>query len=97
MHQSLDRSNVLEYEVSRAQSKVYLLGSDPIRLVSEEYHHAVLDQIVSTQVATTLQAAAEVDISNLTAIRGLLLAAMNRVLGIALFSVCIRCYVSGHL
>lgn len=82
VEQSIDRGNLLEDEVSRAQSKVYLLGPDPVRVVAAEYHHAVLDHIISIQTASSLSDAATVDTRALHAARGLVLAMMNRILGI---------------
>jgi hypothetical protein len=82
IEQSVDRGNLLEDEVSRAQSKVYLLGPDPVRVVAAEYHHAVVDHIVSVQSAPSLNDAANVDTGALRAARGLVLGMTNRILGI---------------
>lgn len=78
----LERFDRLEDEVSRAQSRLVLLGPDPVRIVAAEYHHAVVDRIAQTQNAESLDEAAEVDLDRLREARGLMLGIMNRVLGI---------------
>lgn len=79
---STKRVTSLEDEVSRNQSKVYLLGPDPVRIVAAEYHHAVLDHIAATQTVSSPEEATQIDIERLRNARGTVLAIMNRVLGI---------------
>lgn len=74
--------SVLEDDVRRTQSRVVLLGPDPLRAVAAEYHYAVLDLIQATQGAETLGEAMSVNVDDLQSARGLLLGVMNRVLGI---------------
>lgn len=74
---------LLEDEVSRAQSRVVLLGPDPVRVVAAGYHHAVLERIEATQSAESLSVAVAVDLEQLRTARGTMLGVMNRVLGIA--------------
>lgn len=77
-----ERLDGLEDAVSRAQSRLVLLGPDPVRIVAAEYHHAVVDRIAETQDAETLDEAAAVDLVRLREARWLMLGIMNRVLGI---------------
>lgn len=77
------RLSDLEDAVARSQSRVYLLGPDPVRVVAAQYHHAVLDRIEATERAESLDAAAQIDLAHLRDARGLLLGIMNRVLGIS--------------
>ena len=75
--------SMLEDDVSRAQSRVYLLGPDPVRVVAAEYQHAVLDRIEATQEVDSVEGAMAVYLERLRDIRGLLLGVMNRILGIS--------------
>lgn len=77
------RLSELEDAVARSQSRVYLLGPDPVRIVAAEYHHAVLDRIEATEVIESIDQAAMIDLEPLRDARGLLLGVMNRVLGIS--------------
>lgn len=77
------RLSELEDAVARSQSRVYLVGPDPVRIVAAEYHHAVLNRIEATEAADSLDAAAQIDLEPLREARGLLLGVMNRVLGIS--------------
>lgn len=77
------RLSELEDAVARAQSRVYLVGPDPVRIVAAEYHHAVLYRIEATEEVDSLDNAAAIDLEPLRDARGLLLGVMNRVLGIA--------------
>jgi hypothetical protein len=74
---------VLEDEVSRAQSRVVLLGPDPVRAVAAEYHHAVLERIEATHTAESISEAVAIDLEQLRSVRGLMLGVMNRILGLA--------------
>jgi hypothetical protein len=77
-----ERLDRLEDEVSRAQSRLVLLGPDPVRIVTAEYHHAVVGRVADTQNAETVDDAAAIDLQRLQEARGLMLGVMNRVLGI---------------
>lgn len=77
-----ERLDRLEDEVSRSQSRLVLLGPDPVRVVTAEYHAAVVDRVTDTQNAETLDDAAAIDLRRLQEARGLMLGVMNRVLGI---------------
>ena len=76
------RLSELEDSVARSQSRVYVLGPDPVRIVAAEYHHAVLHRIEATEAVESLDAAARIDLKPLREARGLLLGVMNRVLSI---------------
>jgi hypothetical protein len=76
------RIDELDEEVSRAQSRVVLLGPDAVRQVASEYHFATIEHIQHVQNAKTLEEAASVSIATLQAARGLMLGVMNRTIGI---------------
>ncbi|TPW78092.1 hypothetical protein [Schumannella soli] len=76
------RGLVVEEEVQRAQSRVVLLGPDPVRACAAQYHHAVIDRIEATQAAGSIEAVARIDLKPLTEARALMLAVMNRSLGL---------------
>lgn len=87
-HTSLDavrdhaaKTGKLREELNRTQTAVVLLGPTSTRRVAEQYHLLVLDAIAESQ-SGTLDHALELDQSGLIASRGVLLAVMNRVLGI---------------
>ena len=76
------QAGTLEDEASRAQSRVVLLGPDPVRIVASGYHHLLLDYVFEMSNASSIEELSNIDNADLTAQRGLLLGVMNRVLGI---------------
>ncbi|TPW78387.1 hypothetical protein [Schumannella sp. 10F1B-5-1] len=76
------RGEVIAEEVQRAQSRVVLLGPDAVRNCAGRYHEAVLDRIHSTQAAGNVSTVLAIDLEPLRRSRSLMLAVMNRSLGL---------------
>ncbi len=66
------RLSELEDAIARSQSRVSLVGPDPVRIVASEYHRAGLYRIEVTETAESLDAAARIDREPLREARGLL-------------------------
>ena len=75
------RTGNLREELNRAQTTVVLLGPTSTRNAAADYHLLILDSVEQAQ-SGTLDDALELDNSELSSSRAVLLGVMNRVLGI---------------